>query len=191
MIILNKLLTENDLCTWSNLSGSTQSIIKLVLLDRISLEASDNIELSYTVAKMAASFLPDNSWPELLPFLYQCVTGSSSNNYTKVSAFFILGILAEEIGETMVPCLKDLHSLFLNTLNDDTFLLEVRIMATKAVINFIHSVPSSNEKERFLELLPSMMKTLTDASSNSEQEDVAEYVLKFYIELAENEPRFL
>ncbi|XP_019256914.1 PREDICTED: probable importin-5 homolog [Nicotiana attenuata] len=104
VIILNKLLTEDDLCTWFNLSGSTQSIIKSVLLDRISLEASDNIELSYTVAKMAASFLPDNSWPELLPFLYQCVTGSSSNNYTKVSAFFILGILAEEIGETMVPC---------------------------------------------------------------------------------------
>ncbi|OIS95861.1 hypothetical protein A4A49_14219 [Nicotiana attenuata] len=90
-----------------------------------------------------------------------------------------------------IPCLKDWHSLFLNTLNDDTLLLEVRIMATKAVINFIQSVPNSNEKERFQELLPGMMKTLTDATSNSDQEDVAEYALNFFIELAENEPKFL
>nr|XP_016458312.1 PREDICTED: importin-5-like isoform X1 [Nicotiana tabacum] len=198
VVLLSKLLTadDNDLCnTWRNLSVSTQSTIKCTLLNRISqLEESKSIivELRGTVMDLAASLIPDNNWPELLPFLYQCLTSTSSNKL-KESAFLIFAYLADDIGEIMVPnYVKMLHPLFLNTLNDDTLNdLDVRIAAMNAVISFIQCIPSSNEKERFQDLLPGMMKTLTDGLCNGDQEDAAKDVLDLFIELAENEPKFL
>ncbi|XP_019267737.1 PREDICTED: importin-5-like isoform X2 [Nicotiana attenuata] len=191
-VLLKQLLTdEDDLCTWSNLSVSTQSTIKSILLSRIKSEESRFIiqELRDTVSKLAASLLPDNNWPELLPFLYQCLT-STSNNYLKRSAFILFRQLAKDIGETIVPCVKDMHSLFLNTLNDDTLDVDVRIEAMSAVFNFIKCVLSSNEKELFQDLLPGMMGTLTNALSNNEEKVAAHEPLKVFIKLAKNEPRF-
>ncbi|XP_070044634.1 uncharacterized protein [Nicotiana tomentosiformis] len=191
-VLLKQLLTdEDDLCTWSNLSVSTQFTIKSILLNRIMCEESRFIiqELRDTVSKLAASLLPDNNWPELLPFLYQCLT-STSNNYLKRSAFMLFAQLAEDIGETIVPCVKDMHSLFLNTLNDDTLDLDVRIEAMSAVFNFIKCVLSPNEKELFQDLLPGMMRTLTNALSNNEEKAAAHEPLKVFIKLAKNEPRF-
>ncbi|XP_009594485.1 uncharacterized protein [Nicotiana tomentosiformis] len=191
--LLRKLLNDNDLCTWHNLSVSTQSIIKSMIVDRFSVEEPGFIiqELLITVWTLIDSVRADKTWPELLPPLYQCVTNSSLDPYLKGAACIIFAILSKDIGETTVPCVKDLHKLFLNTLNDDTLHLQVRITAARAVITFIQSVPSSNEKERFQELLPGMMKALTDTLNNKRREDAAEQVLLFLIKLAKNEPRFL
>ncbi|XP_016495357.1 uncharacterized protein LOC107814458 [Nicotiana tabacum] len=191
-VLLKQLLTdEDDLCTWSNLSLSTQFTVKSILLNRMRGEESRFIiqELRDTVSKLAASLLPDNNWPELFPFLYQCLT-STSNNYLKRSAFMLFAQLAADIGETIVPCVKDMHSLFLNTLNDYTLDLDVRIEAMSAVFNFIKCVLSSNEKELFQDLLPGMMRTLTNALSNNEEKAAAHEPLKVFIKLAKNEPRF-
>ncbi|XP_019259685.1 PREDICTED: importin-5-like isoform X2 [Nicotiana attenuata] len=192
-LLLKNLLKDDDLCTWHKLSVSTQSSIKCMILDRMNQEESESIigELRYTVYTLAASSLPDNNWPELLRFLYQCVTNSSSNNFLKKSVFLIFAQLAEHRGETIVPWAKDLHLVFLNTLNDDALDLNVRIAATKAVINLIQCVSSSNEKERFQDLLPGVLRTLADTLSNGGDEDAACYVLAFLKDLAKNEPRFL
>ncbi|XP_009596016.1 uncharacterized protein [Nicotiana tomentosiformis] len=192
-LLLKKLLKDDDLCTWHKLSVSTQSSIKCMILDCMNQEESEFIigELRYTVYTLAASPLPDNNWPELLPFLHQCVTNSSSNNFLKKSVFLILAQLAEHRSEKIVLWVKDLHSVFLNTLNDDTLDLNVRIAATKAVINFIQCVSSSNEKEQFQDLLPGVLRTLADTLSSGGDEDASWYVLAFLKDLAKNEPRFL
>ncbi|XP_059288765.1 uncharacterized protein LOC132042163 [Lycium ferocissimum] len=191
--LLGRLLVDDDLSTWRNLSISTQSAIKSFLLNPIiNFEESKFITKVRrdTIYRLAASLLPDNNWPELLPFLYQCLTDSASNNYLKGLAFHIFAELAEDIGETIVvPSAKTLHSRFRNTLNDDTLDLDVRIAAVSAVIKFIQCMPSSNEKERFQDLLPGMMMTLTNAYL-SKGEVADEQVLKHFIELAKNEPRF-
>ncbi|XP_075095053.1 uncharacterized protein LOC142173371 [Nicotiana tabacum] len=190
-VLLKQLLTdEDDLCTWSNLTVSTQFTVKSILLNRIMCEESRFIiQDRDIVSKLAASLLPDNNWPELLPFLYQCLT-STSNNYLKRSAFMLFAQLAEDIGETIVTCVKDMHSLFLNTLNDDTLDLDVRIEAMSAVFNFIKCVLSSNVKELFQDLLSGMMRTLTNALSNNEEKAAAHEPLKIFIKLAKNEPGF-
>ncbi|XP_009766010.1 uncharacterized protein LOC107788039 isoform X2 [Nicotiana tabacum] len=188
-LLLKKLLTDkDDFCTWQKLSVSTRSTIKCMILARIEQEESNFIihKLIDTV-----SLLLDNTWPEILPCLYQHVINSSSSNHLRAEAFLIFGELAEHIGETTVPCIKDLHRLFLNTLNDDTLCLDVRISATRAVITFIQCVSSSNGKERFQDLLPGVMRILTDTLSNSkDQEDAADYMLDLFIKLAQNEPKF-
>ncbi|KAJ8574087.1 hypothetical protein K7X08_025892 [Anisodus acutangulus] len=114
------------------------------------------------IYRLATLLLPDNNWPELLPFLYQCLTDSTLKNYFKVSAFSIFAKLAGDIGETIVvPSANTLHSVFSSTLNDDTLDLELRITAMRAVIRFIQHMSSSNEKEHFQDLLLGMMKTLS------------------------------
>ncbi|XP_070031192.1 uncharacterized protein [Nicotiana tomentosiformis] len=59
-VLLKQLLTdEDDLCTWSNLSVSTQFTVKSILLNRIMCEESRFIiQDRDIVSKLAASLLP-------------------------------------------------------------------------------------------------------------------------------------
>lgn len=119
--------------------------------------------------------------------MFQCVTSDSPK--LQESAFLIFAQLAQYIGEILVPYIKDLHSVFLQTLNNSPN-PDVRIAALSAVINFIQCLSSSSERDRFQDLLPAMMKTLTEAL-NSGQEATAQEALELLIELAGTEPRFL
>lgn len=105
-----------------------------------------------------------------------------------MSVFYIFRLLAEDMGETMVPCIDDLHSLFLDTLNDDTLDLHVRIVDTIAAIRFIQCLSSSNETEKFQDLLPGMMRTLTDASCSSDEGYRTEGAVQVFIELTKKKP---
>ncbi|XP_009774428.1 uncharacterized protein LOC107769350 isoform X1 [Nicotiana tabacum] len=189
--LLHKLLDDDDLCTWHNLSVSTQSAIKRFLIDHIEQEESESEfiiqELRHTILYLAVSLVPDNNWSELMPFLMCCIT--SGSNKLKVSAFLIYGLIADRI---TVVCSKNMQSQLLNALNYNTSLdLDVRIAAMTTVICFIQSVSSSNEKERFQDLLPGMMKTMTDALTHGKEKvAAARDVLNLFIELAQNEPNF-
>ncbi|KAF3618584.1 putative splicing factor 3A subunit 1-like [Capsicum annuum] len=188
-ILLRKLLTRDDSFIWPRLTESTQSGIKTVLLTCIQREESKSIikKLCDTVSELASSILPDNKWPELLPFMFQCVTSDLPN--LQESAFLIFALLAQYVGEMLVPYIKDLHSMFMQTLNNSPN-PDVRIAGLSAVINFIQCLSSSNDRDRFQDLLPAMMKTLTEAL-NSGQEATAQEALELLIELAGTEPRFL
>ncbi|XP_070019010.1 uncharacterized protein [Nicotiana sylvestris] len=193
-VFLRKLLTsDNDFFTWWNLSESTQSTIKAILLERISIEESESIlkHLGDTVSDLAASLLPRNNWPELLPFLYQCLVSSSYKLIESASSIFEQ--LAHDLGDTVVPWVKHVHSRLLKTLNDDTLDLDYRIAGMTAAIAFIQfqCVSNSNQKEWFQELLPALLRRLTDTLSNSDEEVAAHDVLILFMEFAKNEPRFL
>ncbi|XP_016450778.1 uncharacterized protein LOC107775544 [Nicotiana tabacum] len=188
-ILLRKLLTRDDSFIWPKLTESTQSGIKTVLLTCIQREESKSIikKLCDTVSELASSILPENQWPELLPFMFQCVTSDLPK--LQESAFLIFALLAQYVGEMLVPYIKDLHSVFMQTLNHSPN-PDVRIAGLSAVINFIQCLSSSNDRDRFQDLLPAMMKTLTEAL-NSGQEATAQEALELLIELAGTEPRFL
>ncbi|CAN4091783.1 unnamed protein product [Withania somnifera] len=188
-ILLRKLLTRDDSFIWPRLTESTQSGIKTVLVTCIQREESKSIikKLCDTVSELASSILPDNKWPELLPFMFQCVTSDLPK--LQESAFLIFALLAQYVGEMLVPYIKDLHSVFMQTLNNSPN-PDVRIASLSAVINFIQCLSSSNDRDRFQDLLPAMMKSLTEAL-NSGQEATAQEALELLIELAGTEPRFL
>ncbi|CAA3002294.1 importin-5-like [Olea europaea subsp. europaea] len=188
-ILLRKQLTQDDSFIWPQLTESTRSAVKNILLSSIQREESKSIikKLCDTVSELASSLLPENQWAELLPFMFQCVTSNSPK--FQESAFLILSQLAQYIGETLIPYTTDLHSVFLNVLNNSPN-SDVKIAALSAVINFIQCLSSSNDRDRFQDLLPSMMTTLTEAL-NRGQEATAQEALELFIELAGTEPRFL
>ncbi|KAL0390381.1 UNVERIFIED_CONTAM: Importin-5 [Sesamum calycinum] len=188
-ILLRKQLTRDDSFIWPQLTESTRSAVKNILLSAIQNEESKSIikKLCDTVSELASSLLPDNQWPEILPFMFQCVTSSSPK--LQESAFLMFSQLAQFIGETLIPYITDLHTVFLNVLNSSPN-PDVKIAALSAVINFIQCLTSSNDRDRFQDLLPAMMRTLTEAL-NSGQEATAQEALELLIELAGTEPRFL
>ncbi|GER50738.1 importin beta-3 [Striga asiatica] len=188
-ILLRKQLSRDDSYIWPQLTESTRSSIKSTLLSAIQNEESKSIikKLCDTISELASSLLPENQWPELLPFMFQCVTSSSPK--LQESAFLIFSQLAQFIGAILLPYITDLHTVFLNVLNSSPN-PDVKIAALSAVINFIQCLSSSNDRDRFQDLLPSMMRTLTEAL-NSGQEVTAQEALELLIELAGTEPRFL
>lgn len=188
-ILLRKQLTRDDTYLWPRLSASTQSSLKSILLGCIQREDAKSIskKLCDTVSELASSILPENGWPELLPFMFQCVTSDSPK--LQEAAFLIFAQLAQYIGETLVPHIKHLHSVFLRSLTSSSS-SDVKIAALNAAINFIQCLSSSADRDRFQDLLPAMMRTLTEAL-NCGQEATAQEALELLIELAGTEPRFL
>lgn len=188
-ILLRKQLTRDDSYLWPRFSPSTQSSLKSILLSCIQREDAKSIskKLCDTVSELASGILPDNGWPELLPFMFQCV--SSDSPKLQESAFFIFAQLSQYIGDTLVPHIKQLHSVFLHCLTSSSS-SDVKIAALNAVINFIQCLSNSGDRDRFQDLLPAMMTTLTEAL-NSGNEATAQEALELLIELAGTEPRFL
>ncbi|XP_010923358.1 uncharacterized protein [Elaeis guineensis] len=200
-ILLRKLLTRESSSSssasgdsspsylWPRLSPTSQASLKSLLLASVQREEVKSIakKLCDTVSELAAGLLPDDAWPELLPFMFQSVT--SDNPRLQESALLIFSQLAQYIGDTLLPHLPTLHSVFLSSLSHPTS-ADVRIAALGAAINLVQCLPSASDRDRFGDLLPAMMRTLTE-SLNSGKEATAQEALELLIELAGSEPRFL
>ncbi|KAG6679556.1 hypothetical protein I3842_14G138000 [Carya illinoinensis] len=188
-ILLRKQLTRDDSYLWPRLTASTHSSLKSTLLSCVQREDSKSIskKLCDTVSELASGILPDNGWPELLPFMFQCV--SSHSPKLQESAFLIFAQLSQYIGDTLAPHIKNLHDVFLRCLTTSPS-SDVKIAALNAAINFIQCLSNSADRDRFQDLLPAMMTTLTEALNNG-NEATAQEALELLIELAGTEPRFL
>ncbi|XP_010528743.1 PREDICTED: importin-5-like [Tarenaya hassleriana] len=193
-ILLRKQLTrvgdDDPAFVYPRLAESTRSTLKSVLLASLQQEGSKSIakKLCDTISELASAVLPENGWSELLPFMFQCVTAADSPNLQEYS-LLIFSRLAQYIGETLIPHLTTLHSVFFQSLRSSTS-ADVRIAALGASINFIQCLTSASDRDLFQDLLPLMMQTLTEAL-NSGQEATAQEALELLIELAGTEPRFL
>ncbi|XP_043691387.1 importin-5 [Telopea speciosissima] len=188
-ILLRKQLTRDDSYIWPRLSPSTQSALKTHLLACVQQEVAKTIskKLCDTVSELASGILPDGGWPELLPFMFQCVT--SDNPRLQESALLMFAQLSQYIGETLIPHLNTLHTVFFQCLASSSN-SDVRIASLGAAINFIQCLSSPSDRDRFQDLLPAMIQTLTEAL-NCGQEATAQEALELLIELAGTEPKFL
>ncbi|KAI4340588.1 hypothetical protein MLD38_025407 [Melastoma candidum] len=168
-VLLRKLLTRDDSYVYPRLSPQTQSVIKSILLTSLQREELKTIvkKLCDTVSELASGILADNGWPELLPFMFQCV--SSDSPKLQEAAFLIFAQLAQYTGDIPVPYMKELHGVFAKCLG---------------------VLSSSSDRDRFQDLLPAMMHTLMEALNNG-LEATAQEALELLIELAGTEPRFL
>ncbi|KAK1314837.1 hypothetical protein QJS10_CPA06g01575 [Acorus calamus] len=196
-ILLRKLLTPSPSSSssssssfWDRLSPSTQSALKSHLLSSVQREDSKSIskKLCDVVSQLASTLLPDDAWPDLLPFMFRSVTSDSPR--LQESALLIFAHLAQYVGDLLSPHLPTLHSVFHQCLSTSSSSPDVRIAALGASINFVQCLSSLSDRDKFQDLLPAMMRTLTEAL-NSGQEATAQEALELLIDLAGTEPRFL
>ncbi|KAL5767885.1 hypothetical protein ACOSP7_014471 [Xanthoceras sorbifolium] len=197
-ILLRKHLTraDSDSFIYARLSPSTQTNLKSILLLQLQKEDNKSIlkKLCDTISELAASVLLDGAWPELLPFIFQCLI--SYNSKLQESALLILSRLSQFVGDALVSQADTLHAIFSrflgndNNNNNNSSNFDLKIAALEATINFImNCLPSAGEMEKFQDLLPLMIRTLTEALNNG-NESSAQEALEFLIELAATEPRF-
>ncbi|CAN8252385.1 unnamed protein product [Cochlearia groenlandica] len=189
-VLLRKLLTRDDGCIWPRLSLSTQSSLKSSMVSSIQREETKSVwkKISDTVSELASGILPENGWPELLPFVFQCV--SSNSPKMQEFGFMILAQLSRRVGETVTSHAEHLHGVFLQCLNSYSATSDVKISALNAVISFVQCLPNSTERDRFQDVLPAMITTLNESLNNG-NEATAQEALELFIELAGTEPGFL
>ncbi|KAF3788611.1 Importin-5 [Nymphaea thermarum] len=180
-ILLRKQITRDDSFIWPSLfrpdSGQHQREDTKTILKK----------LCDTIAELASSIVPEGQWPELLPFMFQCVTSDSPR--LRESALLMFAQLSQYIGDILLPHLSTLHSVFHQCLAPSAP-SEVRIAALSATINFIQTIESPSDRDCFQDLLPPMMQTLTEALNRGE-EATAQEALEMFVELAGTEPKFL
>lgn len=171
------------------LSASTQLSLKSILLGCIQRKNAKSIskKLCDTVSELASSILLENGRPNLLSFMFQCVTFDSTK--LQEAVFLIFAQLAQYIEETLVSHIKHPYSMFLQSLTS-SLSSNVKIAALSDAINFIQCLSSSTDRDRFQDLLPAMMRTITEAL-NCGQKATTKEALKLLIELVGTEPWFL
>ncbi|EFJ15568.1 hypothetical protein SELMODRAFT_155690 [Selaginella moellendorffii] len=188
-ILLRKLITKDEVSLWSLLNPNTHATLKTQLLVCVQREETKSTlkKLCDTVAELAASLIEDGSWPELLPFMFQCV--SSDVPRLQESALLMFAQLAQYMGPHLRSHLPTLHAVFQQCLSSNTS-SDVRIAALRATASFVQTLESVQDRERFQNLLPGMMQTLSLALNNNE-EATAQEALEMFIEVAGSEPRFM
>lgn len=190
-MLLRKILTQtddDDSFLFYNLTSETQNNIKASLIVCLSRECEKSVikKVSDTVSELASVILADDKWPELLPFVFQCV--SSENSSLREVGFWIFGQLAQFVGETLGNYFEMLHSVFLRSLGSGVD-LSVRNAALGASVSLIQCLEKESERDRFRDLVPLMMGTLNDGLGLGEEANAQE-ALEMLIELAGMEPRF-
>mmetsp|Transcript_8735 Transcript_8735/g.11822 ORF Transcript_8735/g.11822 Transcript_8735/m.11822 type:complete len:1130 (+) Transcript_8735:104-3493(+) len=193
-VLLRKVLTkdmheETGNTMWPLLPEPTKAGVKSELLLCIQEETERSIlkKVCDTVGEIATVIFEEGAWPELLPFMFQCV--QSGNDRHRESALLIFGQLAPVLVPSLSAHLSTLHQVLGHSMQS-TVVFDVRIAALKAAINFILSLENSKECDQFQSLVPSMLETLA-AALNSGEESQAQEALEALIELADNHPRFL
>lgn len=190
-VLLRKVLTQtddDDSFLFYNLTSETQNNIKSTLIVCLSHENDKSVikKVSDTVSELASVILADDKWPELLPFVFQCV--NSENSSLREVGFWIFGQLAQVIGETLGNYFDMLHSVFFRSLGSGVE-LNVRNAALGASVSFVQCLEKESERDRFRDLVPLMMSTLNDGLGLGEEASAQE-ALEMLIELAGMEPRF-
>jgi len=187
-ILLRRVLTKDEVSLWANLQLQTQDGVKSELLKSLTEEGTKSItrKVCDIVCELAAGILEEGKWPELLPFLFQCVTNGTPT--LKESALNIFAQLAEYIGEALVPHLAMLHGILRQSLADAN--RPIQLAALRACCCFVESLENPSDRAKFQDLLPAMLATLGGALSGGDEDDAQE-ALGLFVELAGSDPRFV
>ena len=187
-ILLRRVLTKDEVSLWANLQQQTQDGVKGELLKLLQEESTRSIvrKACDTICELAAGILEEGKWPELLPFLFQCVTNGTVN--LKESALNIFAQLAEYIGDALVPHLATLHGILAQCLANPE--RAIQLAALRACCCFVESLENPSDRSKFQDLLPAMLATLGAALQGGDEADAQE-ALGLFVELAGSDPRFV
>ena len=188
-VLLRKSLTndaENE--TWKSLTPQTQQGLKAELLELIKSETNKSTAkmICDTVSDVGAMLLEENQWPELLPFMFTCVQSGDETLLERALRIFAQLVMCIEM--TLSPYLNTLHGVFAQCLTSQN--VDIRNAALRATCSFISSLEKKQERDKFQDLVPSMLNCLGTALTAGD-EATAQETLGMFIEIGEEHPTFL
>ncbi|GJP49341.1 hypothetical protein CLOM_g8564 [Closterium sp. NIES-68] len=188
-VLLRRVITKDSVSLWPQLNPATQATVKSELLASVQREPTKAIwkKQCDTIAELAAGIVETGTWPELLPFMFQCV--SSPDDRLKEASLLIFAQLVHFFQAQLKPHLPTLHNVLLQCLSQSAN-PDVRIAALRAAANFVEALETPEELTQFQDLLPGMMQTL-NLALQSKDEASAQEALEMLIEVAGIEPRYM
>ena len=144
------------------------------------------LQVGDTVSGLAERIYDDSEWPELLPFLFECVQSNQPRQME--SALRIFADLAGFIMPILLPHVNVMRQQLATCMSHpDT---DVKIAGLSATTCFIRELEEDCDRNKFQDLIPVMLQTVSSILSTEEQES-AEEALEAFIEIAEAHPTFL
>ncbi|KXS17792.1 ARM repeat-containing protein [Gonapodya prolifera JEL478] len=155
---------------WPAVDPATQDGIRKHLLEHIVVEPNNLVRhaLARAISAIAKLDLPDNKWPDLLPFLYQCC--QSPNVAHREVGVYALYTLFETIADALQNEIKQMFVIFTHTINDPES-KEVRVTTMQAlgkVAEFVET-DSTEDVKLFRDLIPPMVKVLQQCLEDGDE----------------------
>jgi hypothetical protein len=163
-----------------------QNHIKAELLNALKNEQDKSVVKKVCDAVSEVAVEAHEGWPELVPFLFQCV--QSGQPGLMESALVIFSTLASCITDTLQPQLPTLVQVLTACITHPT--RDVQLASLRAISNFIQALDEPSDRDKFQHLIPAMLGLL-GACLNEGDEASAQEGLELFIEVAEAHPRFL
>ncbi len=145
-----------------------------------------SLQIGDTVSGLAERVYDDGEWPELLPFLFECVQSNQPRQME--SALRIFADLAGFIMPVLLPHVNVLREQLARCMSHQE--TDVKIAGLSATTSFIRELDEDSDRNKFQDLIPVMLQSVSSILSTEEQ-DSAEEALEAFIEIAEAHPTFL
>lgn len=183
------MITKDEASLWPAITDPAKATVKQELMNAIQEEPERSIchKLCDTISELGAGILEEGGWPELMPFMFQCVQSGQAR--LQENALLIFSQLAQYLADAFIPYLGTLHGVLKQCICQGAS-SEVRTAALKATTAFISTIEAPQERDRFQDMLPDMLSTLSHSLQTGE-EKTAQEALEMFIEVAETHPRFL
>lgn len=194
--LLNSLREEQERSITKKV-GRAQQVMRLLGYEKVSAQSQEShnpecahlpalLQVCDCVAELGAGIIEDNGWPDLLPFIFQCV--QSGQERLLEAAFLVFEQLARYVMEVLTNYLGTLHTALAGGLNHAS--LDVKLAALKATIAFISGLENPNDRDQFQPMVPLLLAAVGQAL-NAGDEVTAQEAVERLIEIAEEHPRFL
>ncbi|KAI7835878.1 hypothetical protein COHA_010225 [Chlorella ohadii] len=197
-VLLRKVLTRDDASIWPGMSAPAKQAVKSEMLACIKEEQQRGVtkKVCDCVSELAAGIIEDQGWPELLPFIFQCVQSGEPRLMESALLIFaalaryVMGVLTQYMGTLhgLLQHMGTLHGLLQQCLGHNVS--DVRLAAMKATCVFISELESAEERDKFQAILPALLACIGRAL-NEGDETAAQEAIEMFIEIAEAHPRFL
>lgn len=176
----------------TQLSAPVANTLKTQLLECIQLEPQRAIrkKVCDAVGQLGINLLSADmqAWPELLPFMLQATKSGNANMHE--AALTIFNALSEFMcHKSRVSYHPTLLDVFQTSLQPDQPML-VRTAALKAIASFLLALEDSNSRTAFANLVPLMLRAISDALTSGDEAEVRS-ALEVFVEVAESQPKFL
>ena len=194
-VLLRKKLggpEEDDDGLWKKLTPNFQEGVKSELLNAIKAEPSLDItrKICDTVGVLGGPLLCENSWPQLLQFLFQSM--QSGDNRLMEGALIIFSQLVTVSVTPLVPHLGSMHQMLQQLMcgTHQGTSCSVKVAAIGSTVSLLDSLESDEHRMQFQPLVPSIVNTIGAMLQAGEEED-AQSALRSLIEIAEDHPTLL
>ncbi|KAF9352248.1 hypothetical protein BGX26_009901, partial [Mortierella sp. AD094] len=166
-------LRKQIVAWWSKLENDVRTNVKAKLLEVIlnEQEPLPRHSTARVIATVGRLEIPENTWNELLAFLFQC-SNSANAGHREVGVYIIYAIF--EVTDAFADNLRQLLELFSRTIVDPDSQV-VRITTVQALGKMAEFIEDEQKDEiaMFSELVPHMVNVLQQCLTESDEESAA------------------